>query len=251
MYRRLSLPLLAVLAGLLVLAAGANPLRAEPKLAELTGTVTGFDPDTAQLNVNTRLGPRFFRVVARTLILLNGRTTTSQNIDAGDDVTVVYDFSSSEADEVRLFREAQRGGVITAVTNTTLTLRTNSGALINLRPDASSVVDLAGIPLSDRAVLLNRRVSALYEPGSFLLLTLRGEARTMEARLASVDGEKRTVTLQGKPSRTLALDTAATIRRGTQVVELADLKRGDRLVLALSAAGKGRRVLALQARRKP
>src|SRR5438309_686962 len=86
--------ILAVLALLALLAPVATrPASATPfPLAEIIGTVIGFDTGTQHLRVSTRLGTFVFQVTSDTLVFINNRSSTITNVRVDDEVRVQYRF---------------------------------------------------------------------------------------------------------------------------------------------------------------
>lgn len=228
---------------------GARLSTAAPRLAEATGTVSGFDTGQSLLDVNTRLGSKLFLVRPTTLILLNNHTATTDSIELGDDVTVTYRFDTSEATQIHLFREARSRGRITAVGTGTMDLRKANGAVVRLRPDANSRVELEDILLVNQSVLVGRQASAVFEPGTLVLLSLAARSSRAEGRVQSRDTTAKTVTLAGgRTPRVFTLDAAATVRRNGAVAALADIQVGDRVTIAFVRTGTIRKALAVRAR---
>lgn len=242
-------PSLLVAALLMVLATVAfvRPAAAL-HLTETTGTVLGYDDDTTLLSVNTRLGPKTFVVTTGTLILLNNHTANLNNIQPNDKVTVRYRFDTSVAATVHLFRERRVAGTVVAGSDEELDVRIKGGAVVTFELNDSSRVDLEGILLDDLSVLEGRRVTAIYEPGSFLLLSLKGESPRLAGRITAVDTAARTVTVSGRTPRTVTLGTAATLRRSGAVVPITSLVVGDRVTIAYVRSGTTLQGLALTAR---
>lgn len=241
-----SLLVLLALATLPIVAPLSARAAVEEPVAVTSGKVVGFSTDTSLLTVNTRLGVKRFTINSTTLLLLNNHTTTTQNITANDDVSVEYFYPSLIAKTVHLFRESKRSGHVTAVSDTSLSVRLSSGASMTFTLNTSTELELEGIPLTSSAILLNRRVTVIYEPVTTpLALSVAGQADTLSGRLASTNATGNTITLAG--GRTLRVDAHATIRRAGKVASLSDLQAGDKLKMALAGKGSGRRVLALRA----
>lgn len=227
----------------------ARSSAAAPRLTEATGTVSGFDPGQSILDVNTRLGSRLFLLRPTTLILLNNHTATTDSIEPGDEVTVTYCFDTSVATQVHLFREARSRGRITAVATGTMDLRKANGAVIRLRADANSRVELNEILLGNQSVLVGRQAAAVFEPGSLVLLSLSARSPRTEGRVQSRDTTAKTLTLAGgRTPRVFTLDAAATVRRNGAVATLADVQAGDRVTIAFVRIGTTRKALAIRAR---
>ena len=240
----LALPLL--LAAVTLLAGLARTGAAEPALSEISGTVTGYDPDSDLFNVNTRLGPKLFLVTDDTEVTLNNRTTTMNQLMTGDLVTVEYRFDTSVVYTVDATREERARGRIVTVTNNAITVR-SSGENLALRPDAQSRVELQGIPLQDRSVLNRLDAVGIYQPGSLLLLSLNASASDFSGRVGAVDSVNRTITVTGKKSRTFSVNPVATVRRNGEFVTLANVQPGDRVRVAFAKSGGERVVLAMKA----
>lgn len=228
-------------------APGLRPVTADLPLVTAKGRVVGFSAQAQILTVDTRLGARQFLFTSGTLLLLNNHTAATSDIRAGDQVTVRYDYPTREADLVHLFREQRRTGTVRSVTNTSIELRV-SGAALNLTTDSLSEVELQGIPLTNRSVLIGRKATAVFEPGTTLrLLSLNARAITAKGTIASVDATARTVTLTGRTPRVYTLDPAATILRNGVAGEITSLAAGDRITLAVVREGAMRRALAVRA----
>jgi len=240
---------LSALSALIAFLVGAAPRMAssDPELTEATGTVITFVAQLQQLSVNTRLGPITLLLDSKTLVLLNNHSASTTDIRAGDKVTVRYRFDTSVASVVHLFRQQKRSGRITNVTTTAIEMQVD-GAALSFRTDAQSRVELEDIPLVTRSVLIGRKATAVFEPGSLLLLSMQGAAQRATGSVGSVNVEARTVTLSGRKPRTLTLDSAATVRRNGETAEIASLVTGDRVVAAFVKEGATLRTLALQAR---
>jgi hypothetical protein len=237
-----------VLCCLAVLLLPAPSRTAAYGLAEVSGTVVGFDSSSQLLTVNTRFGVRRFLLNSSTLVLLNNRTAQANNIQAGDDVDVEYRYPEAVAVTVHLHREEKRSGRVTSVSGGTISLLLPRGAVLNLRPDAQTHFTIEGIPITEQTLLVNRNATALYEPGIFNLLSLA--ARTpgvMNGTIAAVDAAARTVTLRGKPRPVLAVHASAAILRNGKAVALGSLQPGDRVRVAFVGKDAKRRVLALRA----
>jgi hypothetical protein len=220
---------------------------AAANLTVATGTVIGFSAQDQVLRVNTRLGALSLLVTSDTLVLLNNHTATNTDIRAGDKVTVEYRFDTREVKLVHLVRQQRRTGRIVDVTATAVVLRVD-GANLSLRTDTQSLVELEEIPLTTRSVLIGRQATAVFEPGSLLLLSLNGESELVTAPLTAVDATARTVTLGGRRPRTLTLDSAATLLRNGTTTTIASLVTGDRVTVAFIRQGTVLRGLALTAR---
>jgi hypothetical protein len=224
------------------LQAGALPV------TSVSGRIIAFDEDTSLLAVNTRLGRRSFLITNTTLILLNNHAGDTGDLQPGDEANVTFQYHNSAATRVRVFRETRQRGTVTAVGNNTIDLRLRGGAVIQLRPDAQSRIELEQIPVEDRRVLIGRRVVSVFEPGTFLLLSLAGESGSAAGPITAVDAATRTVTLGGRRPRVYTLDAPATVRRGGEVVPLTALTVGDRARVAFVREGTTFRGLALDAR---
>jgi hypothetical protein len=227
-------------------AAAAGVPAAEPHLTETTGTVTGFDPDSDQLSVNSRLGPKLFLVTSGTAILLNNHAAGTNDIQAGDQVAVTYRFDTSVATIVHLFRETRIQGRVVSVGATAIGFRFRR-ATLQLRTDAGSRIEVADIPMSGGQALIGRRATAIFEPGTLLLLSLSANAPVASGRLSAVDAAARTVTVAGRRSVQFTLDAAAGVRRNGQAAAIADLRVGDRVKVAFAREGPTNRALAVQA----
>jgi len=222
----------------------SRPLLAAPVNFEATGTVIGFDQDNNTLSVNTRLGPEVFRVSSTTTILLNNHGATLQDIQQNDQVTVTFRFDTNEASTVHLFREVRRTGKITSVTNTAIGFRVGS-AQLQLRPNEQSRVTLLGIPVTDRSVLTNLPATAVYEPGSLLVLSLGASATGVTGRIKSVDATRRRITLAGRRPTIYAVAANATLLRSGRTAELSEFQVGDRVRFARIGRGATNRIAAL------
>ena len=230
-----------------LLAAAPPPALAQHE-TEITGTITGYDGQQSILTVNTRLGSRGFLLDQLTLILLNNHAGDTDDFRLGDRVLVSFRFDTAVASRVHIFREARQRGKIVSASNTAINYRVGGGAALNLRLDANSRVELAGIPLSGVALLAGRRATAVYEPGTFLLLSLSAEASSLNGRVQAVNVANGTLTLTGGKSRVFTVDPVATIRRDGRTTTLSALQPGDRVRLAFTRGGAGQTALAVQAR---
>lgn len=224
----------SVLVVLVMLAALVPEARgAEPHLTVTTGTITGFDQQSALLNVNTRLGPKFFLVTAQTIIFLNDRAGTNASLTAGSEVELEYRFDTSEALFIRVFRETRMSGRVLSTTATTLVFRRENRGQATLRLDGQSKIRLAGIGVDNEAVLIGRRGTVVVEPGTLLVLRYSGDASEFNGTVSAVDALSGTITVAGKKkTRTFEVDPVATVRLNDALVDLADLAPGDRIRVA-------------------
>lgn len=223
---------------------------AEPHLTVTTGTVTGFDPQSSLLNVNTRLGPRLLLVTSNTLILLNDRVGTVQDLDPGDEVEVEYRFDTLEVFFVRITRETRLRGRVVAVTTTGITFRLDRGGQVVLDLDNQTRVRLAGLQVADNGVLVGRAGTAIVEPGSLLLLRFAGDASQFRGRITSVDTVGRTLTaVSGGRSRTFTLAELATVSLNGVVGDLTSLAAGDRVQIAFHRVRRTSRAAVVAASR--
>jgi hypothetical protein len=228
-------------------AGAASQLRSIPE-AHASGTIFAFDPGGPLLSVNTRLGLKRFLLNNRTLLLLNNHTTTLTANNVGDQVTVDYDYTTSTANTVHVFREASRSGTVVSATSSTITLRLGNGTVLTLNSNAGSVVELGGIPLTSNSVLVGRKVKAVFEPGTFLLLSLDGSSKTTKGTITSIDAEARTLVISGRNALTFDISTDATVRRAGSSAALTDLVVGDRVQVAYLRNAGTVRALAINAR---
>jgi hypothetical protein len=218
--------------------------QAAPRLTELTGTALGFDQEQSLLSVNTRLGPKLFLVTPRTLFLLNNHEADVDDVLPGDEVTVRYQFDTSEARLVHLFREARQTARVTAATANSLSLRVR-GATLTLQANAASQMQLANIAVGNPQVLVGQRVTAVFEPGSQLLLRLKGDVSAANGTVTAVNTTTNQVTLSGRRGGVFTLDPSATIILGEEQVTLPDVVVGSRARLAFVRSAGLRRGLAL------
>jgi hypothetical protein len=235
--------LLALIAGPVLAQRGGGSL---PPTTEVSGTVLGFDPDTTVLSVRTRLGAKSFVVGPSAVIFLNTHTATAANITAGDEVTVTYRYHTGEVTRIRLFRETRVTGTVTSVTAYAITVRTARNVILTLRPDAASQVGLSGISLADRSVLVGRRITALFEPGSLLLLNMTSGTTAASGPITAIDPVAQTITIGGRRPRSLLIDPLATLRRDGETATLDTLVVGDPTRVAFIREGRNFRVLALE-----
>jgi hypothetical protein len=237
---------MALLLGVCALGLSALEVRAQ-RSTELSGTVTGYSTTTTQLNVNTRLGPRSFLVNSRTIIVLNNHSATTTDIQVGDRVTVEFRFDTLEASFVRLVRELKARGPITATSTTTIDQRINGG-VFTLRTNANSVIVLEGIPVSNRAILIGRGATSIYEPSTLTLLSLSADALVAVGTISAIDTATRKVTVRDRVARDFVVDANATIRRNGSTVLFSSLALNDRVKLAWVRSGAVSNALALDAR---
>jgi len=219
----------------------------DPPLAEAVGRVISFEQATGILALNTRLGREEFSVSDETLVLLNNHAADTGDIRRGDRARVTYRFDTSEAVIVHLTREAALSGRVVRVTGSSIEVRVGRGAVVSLRPDANSRVELEGIPLEEHSVLVGLRVEAVYEPETFLLLALDGDAPVARGVVSAVDAKTRTLSISGARARTFAVDQAATVRRDGASATLASVAVGDRVRVAFVREGGSLRALAIRA----
>lgn len=228
-------------------AQAASQLRTPPE-AHVSGTVYAYDAAGPLLSVNTRLGLKRFLLNNRTLILLNNHSSTLNANNVGDEVTVDYQYNNSVATTVHLFREASRTGTVVSTTNTAINLRLGNGGVLTLNANGNSVVELGGIPLTSNSVLVGRKVTAIYEPGTFTLLSLTGSSKTVNGTITSIDPNTRTLVIGGRNVLTFDIRTDATVRRAGSSAALTDLTVGDRVVVAYLRDAGIVRALAIDAR---
>lgn len=231
-------------------ARAANSLQ-QLRPVQVSGTVAGYDNGTQLIAVNTRMGLKSFIVNNRTLVLLNNHSAALTAITAGDEVTVEYQYETSTANTIHLFREASRSGTVVSTTTTAVNLRLKSGAVLTLTTNAGSVVDLEGIRLTSNSVLVGRRVTAVYEPGTFTLLSLEASSKLAKGTITAVDPEARTLVISGPKALTFAVHADATVRRAGSSAALTDLTVGDKVTVAYLREASTVRALALTARPAP
>lgn len=227
-------------------AAAASPAGA--RTIETSGTVLGLDPESQLLTLNTRVGRRPFVITSSTLFLLNNHSATQANVEVGDQAEVRYRYPSYEAVVVRLIREAKLRVQVTATSSNTISGATDQGAVVVFDTDSLSRLELEGIALTNRAVLVGRTARAIYEPESTTLLSLSASARLQRGNVSAVDAVARTVTLQGRQPLVFVMDANATIKRNGAFVAMSALVAGDRASLAWTPDGANRRGLALATR---
>lgn len=242
--------LLVLLASLCVLtgAAFSPAVHADPPDVTVRGTVIGYDPQSDLLNVNTRLGSRLFLVTASSLILLNDHNATVNDITPGDRVRVTYDYNTSEAVIVDLTREVRRTGKVTSVSTNGFNFRLPGGGNLTLTTNVNTRITVGGLLVENRAILVGRQATLLYEPVTFLALGLSAQAQTVSGAITAIDATARTLSVARNATRAFTVDTNATIRRDGVTATLADLVVGDRITLAFVRHGTTRRALVLQAR---
>ncbi len=225
------------------------PVQAALHLTETTGTFLGYDDDAGVVSVNTRLGLRTLLVVPETLFVLNNRAVQPTALLPGDRVTIRYRFDTAVVYEVFATREARRSGVITAVRANQIDLRIGRGVTLTFTLDARTRVSLEGILLDDETVLVGKRATVVYEPGTNLLaLSVAGQGLRTGARITALDTVAGTVSIGGRVPRTFVLDDTTTLRRNGEFAEITDLVVGDRVTIAFIRDGKTLRAQALQAR---
>jgi len=233
-------------------AAGQRPLAAAPVRPSISGTVVTFDPSTQILTVNTRLGVKTFRLTTNTIILLNNHNAATTDILPGDDVTVTYIYPSFEATIVHLFRESTREGKITTATGTSVVLRINSNTTLNLTTNANSVLELAGIPITNTTVLAGRHARVVFETNTFVIISLSASAPTLNGAITAIDTASRTISVQtASKTVNLTVDAAATVRRDGTTSTLANLQVGDKVRVAYVQNRSTLRALAVDARSVP
>lgn len=242
---------IACLLGILA-AAGYRPAAAAPVHPSISGTVVTFETGTQILTVNTRLGVKTFQLTTNTIILLNNHNAAATDILAGDQVTVTYLYPSFEALIVHLFRESTREGKITSATGTSVVLRLNSNTSLNLTTNGNSVLELAGIPITNTSVLVGRHATVVFETNTFAIISLSASAPTLNGAITAIDTASRTISVQ-TASRTvnLTVDTAATVRRDGATSTFANLQVGDKVRVAYVQNRGAFRALAIDARSVP
>jgi len=225
----------------------AEALRQLPQ-AHISGTVYQYDNSAGILSVNTRLGLKRFLVNNRTLVLLNNHSSTVTAITNGDEVTVDYQYETSTANTIHLIREASRTGTVVSTTSTSISVRLGNGAVLALNTNANSVIELGGILLTSNSVLVGRKVTAVYEPGTSTLLSLNGSSKTVNGTITSIDPTGRSLVISGRTPLTFAINADATIRRAGSSAALTDLLVGDRVLVAYLRDAGTARALAIDAR---
>lgn len=245
MYRPLLL--LTLCLGALLPQVGGRPASAALPAVAISGTVSSFDNGTALIGLNTRLGPRSFRLNSSTLVLLNNHTAARTDIQIGDSATIVYQYETSVANTIHLVRTARRSGTVGTVTATTVQLQLSRRANLQLQANAASVVEVEGIPIADRGVLTGVRARAVYEPGTLLLLKLHADSKLARGRIVTVDATASTLAVTGRRDLALAVDPLATIRRAGLTATLEELAADDRVVIAYVKEGSVLRALAIEA----
>jgi hypothetical protein len=225
----------------------AEALRQLPE-AHASGTIYAYDASGPLLSVNTRLGLKRFLLNNRTLVLLNNHTSTLSANNVGDDVTVDYQYETSTANTVQITREASRNGTVVSTTSTTINVRLGSGAVQSFTTNAASVVELGGILLTGNSVLVGRKVTVIYEPGTSTLLSLSGSSKTVKGTITSIDATGRTLAISGNTPLSFAINTDATVRRAGVSAALTDLTVGDRVTVAYLRDAGVVRALAIDAR---
>src|SRR5205823_3382116 len=136
---------------------------------------------------------------------------------------------------------------ISAASGTSISLKLSDGTVLGLHTDANSAVSLEGIAITNPAALLNRKAKAIYEPSTFLILSLAAEANSMRGRITAVDTAAKTLTVTAAKARTMKLDAAANITRNGQTATLADMVVGDHAHVAYIHTRAGFRALAIHA----
>lgn len=220
---------------------------AAPPTARVSGTIIGYDNTTALIAINSRLGRRSFLVNAGTLVLLNNHSAARTDIQIGDDATITFEYSTSTATTIHLFRTASRTGTVGTVAATSVQLRLSRQANLTFQANAATVTDVEGIPLDQRGVLAGVRAKAVFEPGSLLLLKLRATSKLASGAIVTVNDEADTLTIAGRRDLAFAVDPLATIRRAGATATLADLAVDDDVRVAYVKEGAALRALAIEA----
>jgi hypothetical protein len=248
---RLFASLVSLLSLALVSGRGGFAQINDPPVARQSGEVSGFSQQTFILTLETRLGTRQYQLTESTLVTLNGRQVDTDGITEGDHAVVVYELGTANAVEVRLTREEEVRGRVIGVSNTTLEFRTKSKAILTLRPDDFSHVDIAGLPVDDLNILLRRTAKVIYEPGTFLLLSLAADANYAAGTISVIDAATRTLTVTGKKERAFVVDANATIRRDGETAAIDALAVGDKVRVAFVKGTTGLVALSLSATAPP
>lgn len=217
--------LMGLALGLLVLPCETSD--AVQRTTELSGKVQSYSANTALLAVLTRLGLKSFLINDGTIITLNNHSGTTADLRSGDEVTVTYEFSTARAVRVRLVRENKLKGKIRTVTAAAIEVGAGAGSALSLRVNTSSKINLDGIVLTDRSVLVGIPATAIYEPGTLTLLSLRGTATVFSGRISAIDVANRRVTLVNRATRVITLDSRATLQRNGTAAAIGDLVVGD------------------------
>jgi len=243
---RLLASLIFVTIALPSLVAGRLAIAALPTTT-VSGTIIGFDNSTALIAINTRLGRRSLLLNSGTLVLLNNHSAARTDIQIGDDARITYEYSTSIATTIHLFRTASRTGTVGTVAATSVQLRLSRRANLTLQANTSTVTDVEGILLDQRGVLTGVRAKAVFEPGSLLLLKLRATSKLASGAIVTVDDEADTLTITGRRDLAFAVDPLATIRRAGATATLADLAVDDDVRVAYVKEGATLRALAVEA----
>ena len=216
---------------------------------QVIGTVLTYDGQDGLLNVKTKRGSRLFLLTGATSVLLNDHPASENDILVGDDVTVTYDNTNSDALVVALTREARREGQVTAINGTSLGFKTKQGTTFTLQMDAKSSIVVGGIPVDNLQILVGQPATLLYEPVTFLVLGLSVNTSTVAGALTAVDTKAQTIMVARNQVRTYTIDPNATIHRNGKTATLADLVVGDRINVACTSPGRrSNRALAIDAR---
>lgn len=241
---RFNFLLFAAILSLLGFRPTMRPATATLPNAQVTGTVIGYDTSSTLLSVQTRLGAKSFLITNTTIILLNNHTSTANNIQANDQVTVTYDYTTFKAIEVHLFREVTQTGTVKAVGTTSITVHLSIGGQVALTTNTNSVINLDDIPIATTSVLVGRSVNVVYEPTSNLLLSLNAHSPLTKGTITAVNTTSKTVTVNGQ---VFTLDLNATILRAGQTAAITTLVVGDKARVAWVKNGSARTALAIQA----
>lgn len=215
--------------------------------AEIAGTVVGFDGTTSLIALHTRFGRRSFLLTPTTLILLNNHSATVNSITIGDEARINYQYDTSTANTVHLIRKIRRNGTVGTVTANAVQFQLSRRTFLQLQANSASLVEVEGIPITDRSVLTGVRARAVFEPGSLLLLSLRASSRVSRGRLAAIDPVESTIAISGRRTLVLPVDPLATIRRAGLTATLDELAVDDRVVVAYVRERGALRVLAIEA----
>ncbi len=227
----------------------APPLGAA-QTATIEGTVIGYSAQSALLNVMTPVGSRNFLVNTETLIILNGRSSSAQQLTANSEVEVRYEYPSYVARRIDITREAKRSGTIRSATTTTFDLKIRN-AVLTMRPDNNSRIDIEGLALDDRRTLAGLQATVIYEPGTLLVLSAEAQAQKFKGKITALNTTTRVMTVTGTSIRDFTVDTNATIRRDGVTAQITGLAVDDKVTVVFVKAGAVRRALILEAKSPP
>ncbi|MGC8840226.1 MAG: DUF5666 domain-containing protein [Candidatus Sumerlaeaceae bacterium] len=222
-----------------------------PRLIEVHGTIAAVDVATSSITVTPSSGGAdvALTVTSLTVIKCDDRLLTLADIAVGASVEVKYNPTTLEAVKIELKDcgedvETEVKGTVTAVdagANSVTVAPKNGAPLLTLSVDASTAICKNGLPATLADIQVGDCVEVHYDPNTLVALKIEVKPCTpvpppqalaqVEGKLTAVDPNASSVTIaprRGGPV-TLSVDSNTVIKRGNQILTLADLVVGDRV----------------------